>query len=140
MAVAERERVEWLVAHQRFLRDAKRLPLHQLKRILAHPGIRELLALHRTDALADGLPTDHVDFCEGLLEQWSEAELNPPSLITGHDVEALGLRPGPSYKELLEVVRDAQLDGIVATREEALALLERAASSKPFDILPGSAS
>ncbi|HEV8061689.1 MAG TPA: CCA tRNA nucleotidyltransferase [Gemmataceae bacterium] len=130
LSVAERERVEWLVGHQQILRDAKRLPLHKLKRILAHTGIRELLALHRAEALAEELPTDHVDFCEGLLEQWSEAELNPPALITGHDVEALGLRPGPGYKELLEVVRDAQLDGMVATRDEALALLERAVSGR----------
>ncbi len=130
LSVAERERVAWLIVHQECLRNAENLPLHKLKKILANPGIRELLALHRADALADERPVNHVEYGERMLERWSEDELNPPAFVTGHDVEALGMRPGPGYKELLETVRDAQLDGIIATREEALVLLERALSSQ----------
>jgi poly(A) polymerase len=35
-----------------------------------------------------------------------------------------GLKPGPKFKELLETVRDAQLNGEIQTREEAFQLLE----------------
>lgn len=115
----ERQRVTWLVQHHDYLRDAFNLRISKLKTILAHPGIRDLLELHWADAEADGRSTEHVAFCERLLEQWSEAELNPPPLITGDDLIRLGLKPGPLFRVLLEKVREAQLEGRVKTHDEA---------------------
>ena len=46
---AERERITWLVAFHQYLGEAKKLRESKLKRILAEPGIDELLALHRAD-------------------------------------------------------------------------------------------
>jgi hypothetical protein len=34
-------------------------------------------------------------------------------------------KPGPQFKPLLETVRDAQLNGEIGTKEEALALVDR---------------
>ncbi len=124
MSNAERERIEWLVEKHQYLCDAKRMKTSKLKTILNHPGIRELLALHRADSLAAGKPTEHIDYCEQLLREWSEAELNPPPLITGHDLIRMGLEAGPLYKEILERVREAQLDGHVRNKEEAMKLVE----------------
>jgi poly(A) polymerase len=122
---AERERVEWLVGMHIYLCDAPRMRLSKLKPVLAHPGIRELLALHRADALASGRSLEHVEFCEAKLREWSPEELEPPPVITGDDLRALGLTPGPLYKRLLDAVREAQLEGTVRTKEEALALVQR---------------
>jgi poly(A) polymerase len=121
---AERERVEWLVERHQYLSDARQMKTSKLKPILAHPGIRELLALHRADALAWGRSTDHVEYCEGLLAEWSMADLNPPPLLTGHDLIQHGLEPGPRFKHLLERLREAQLDGVVKTPAEAMQLVE----------------
>ncbi len=44
--------------------------------------------------------------------------------ITGHDLRALGVPPGPRYKEILHALRAAWLDGDVRTREEEQALLQ----------------
>jgi poly(A) polymerase len=49
---AERDRIHWLVAFHQYLGEAKKLRESKLKRILAEPGIDDLLALHRADALA----------------------------------------------------------------------------------------
>jgi tRNA nucleotidyltransferase (CCA-adding enzyme) len=38
--------------------------------------------------------------------------------LTGHDLQALGLPPGPEYREILGKLLDAKLDGEVPTREE----------------------
>jgi poly(A) polymerase len=122
---AERERVEWLVEKHQFLCDARKMRPSKLKTTLAHPGIRELLALHRADALASGRSLDHVEFCEQLLHEWSPADLNPPALVTGYDLQALGLEPGPDFKRILESVREAQLDGTLRSRDEALAMVAR---------------
>ena len=63
------QRVAWLVEKHQFLCDARHMHLAKLKMILAHPGILELLALHRADALACGRSTDHVDYCQQLLQE-----------------------------------------------------------------------
>ena len=101
----------------------------KLKMTLAHPHIRELLALHRADAQAWGRRTDHVDYCEQLLREWSAEDLNPPPLVTGHDLARLGLEPGPIYKRLLDAVREAQLDGTVKNTKEAMELVQRLLTS-----------
>ena len=36
--------------------------------------------------------------------------INPPPLLTGHDLYQHGLTPGPEFKWLLDQVREAQLD------------------------------
>jgi tRNA nucleotidyltransferase/poly(A) polymerase len=49
--------------------------------------------------------------------------VEPPALIDGHDLlAAFDLEPGPLIGELLEAVREAQVEGEVDSREEALAL------------------
>jgi poly(A) polymerase len=122
---AERERIVWLVEKHQYLADARRMRPSKLKAIFSEEGIHELLALHRADALATGKSIDHVEYCEQLLRDWKESDLNPPALVTGNDLKGLNLSAGPVYKRLLDAVREAQLDGTIKSREEALELLHR---------------
>lgn len=48
------------------------------------------------------------------------AALEVPPLVTGADIVALGIRPGPRVGRLLELVRRLQLEGQIATRSDAL--------------------
>jgi poly(A) polymerase len=120
----ESERIEWLVEKHQILSDARQMRTSKLKTLLVHPGIRELLVLHRADAVASGHSTDHVDYCEFLLKEWSVEELDPPPLVTGHDLMRHGMPPGPLFKHLLDAVREAQLDGTVKSLKEALQLVD----------------
>jgi poly(A) polymerase len=122
---AERARIVWLVEKHQYLADAKRMRPSKLKAVLNDPGIHELLALHRADALASGKTIEHVEYTEYLLREWTSEDLNPHVLVTGHDLIHLGVLPGPLYKRLLDAVREAQLDGTIKTRQEALELLHR---------------
>lgn len=131
LSVAERERAAWLVEKHQYLSDAAQMRPSKLKVVLNHSGIRELLALHRADALASGRPDDHVLYCEKMLTEWSAHDLNPPPLVTGEDLMALGLEPGPQFKRLLDAVREAQLDGTIATKEQALELVRRLLEEGP---------
>lgn len=121
----DRDRVQWLVEHHMYLSDAKHMRLAKLKRTLVHPGIAELLALHRADALASTGTAEHVDYCERMLRELPQTELNPPPLLTGHDLVRLDLEPGPLFKELLDKVREAQLDGTIRSKKDAIALAKR---------------
>jgi poly(A) polymerase len=117
---AEREQVTWLVAHHQYLGEAKKLRESKLKRILAEPGIEDLLELHRADALASSGNTEHVDYCRYYLRTEPGGPINPPPLVTGHDLVRHGLAPGPRFKELLERIRELQLDGLIHNKREAL--------------------
>lgn len=122
---AERERVCWLVEYHQYLGEAKRLREAKLKRVLAKPGIEELLALHRADALASFGDASQIDYCEFYLEAQPAGPINPPPLVTGHDLVRHGLSPGAHFATILEQLREAQLDRIVNSKREALEWLDR---------------
>ena len=48
-------------------------------------------------------------------------ELDPPPLVTGADLLAAGVAAGPTMGATLARLRALQLDGVIATREQALA-------------------
>jgi hypothetical protein len=50
-----------------------------------------------------------------------KTEYAPAPLIDGDVLTSEGLHPGPIFKRILEAVYDAQLEGRVNTREEAIA-------------------
>ncbi|QJX00064.1 CCA tRNA nucleotidyltransferase [Frigoriglobus tundricola] len=120
----ETARLCWLVDKHQYLADAPTMRMSRLKPILVHPGIGELLALHRADARASGKSLEHVEFCERVLREMPPEELNPPPAVTGEHLIAVGLKPGPQFKRLLDAVREAQLEGRVRTKEEGLELVE----------------
>jgi poly(A) polymerase len=122
---AERDRVAWLVEHHQYLGDAKRLRESKLKRILSEPGIDELLELHRADALASYGEAPHVDYCEYYLKTQPSGPINPPPLLTGHDLTRHGLAPGPRFTAILDAVREAQLDGLLSGKREALEWIDK---------------
>ena len=121
----ETERIGWLLAHEYDLAEAPRLPPARLKRLFANPLSRDLLALVRGETLARNADMQAVVFCEEFLRNTPFEELNPAPLITGADLIADGLKPGVRFRELLETVRDAQLNGEINTRDEALALVAK---------------
>ncbi len=63
----------------------------------------------------------------------AETGLAPDSLIDGNDLISLGLRPGPAFSRVLNGVYDAQLEGLLVTREEALQLARVIASTQITD-------
>jgi poly(A) polymerase len=122
---SERERINWLVRYHQYLGEAKKLRESKLKRMLAEPGIDELLALHRADALASTGDTQHVDYCHYYLETQPTGPINPAPLLTGHDLVRHGLKPGPQFAFLLDRVREAQLEGLLLNKREALEWVDR---------------
>lgn len=117
------EQVEALVAnHMRFM-DVQRMRESTLKRFLRAPRFDEHLELHRLDALASNRWLEEYEFVKRRREELSEERLRPPRLISGDDLVAEGYRPGPLFTEILAAVEDAQLEGGIATRDEALELV-----------------
>jgi poly(A) polymerase len=66
----------------------------------------------------------HLEVSRELLECWwekPEVSVNPPILLNGYDLQnELGLTPGPKIGELLANIREAQAEGKIQTRDQAM--------------------
>ena len=111
--------VELVRQHLRFM-HVQQMRESKLKRFLRQESFDEHLELHRVDCLASHRDLTAFDFCRQKLDELSEEQIKPPPLLTGHDLIALGLEPGPRFKELLSALEDRQLEGEVKSHEEAL--------------------
>jgi len=120
----ECDEVAWLVISRSALDSAPTQPRSKLFPVLADRSRDGLLELVDAIERADGRESSEVAWCRGLLETVSDQELNPQPLVTGDDLQAIGLSPGPLFKTLLDSVRAAQLDREIRNRDEALAMVQ----------------
>jgi poly(A) polymerase len=108
--------------HMRFM-DAQRMKTSTLKRFFRLDRFDEHLALHRMDCLAGSGNLDNWEFMRERLSSMPEEAVRPQPLITGRELIAAGYPPGARFREMLRVAEDAQLEGTIATAEEALQLV-----------------
>lgn len=107
--------------HMRF-KDAPHMKESTLKRFFRLDRFDEHLELHRLDCVSSHGLLDNYDFVKRRRDELGQEEIRPPRLITGRDLVDAGLTPGPEFGRILQAVEDAQLEGRVASKEEALAL------------------
>jgi poly(A) polymerase len=119
--------VRELVQHHMQFKDVPHMRPATLKRMMARPTFPLELELHRIDCASSHGDLKHYDFLKHQLEIMSAEEIDPPKLITGRDLIAMGLPPGKTFSRILEAVRVAQLEGSVETRAEALDLARKLA-------------
>ncbi|HEY8278637.1 MAG TPA: CCA tRNA nucleotidyltransferase [Bdellovibrionota bacterium] len=55
----------------------------------------------------------------------AEKRLDPPALVNGTDLIALGFSPGPDMKKILEEIRMAQLNEEIDDKQEAIEILKK---------------
>jgi poly(A) polymerase len=107
--------------HMRFF-NTEKMSLSKMKRFVRMENFSELLELNRVDSLGSNGDLTANNFCRGFRDNMKD-ELHPVRLLTGNDLLAMGFKAGPVFKTLLEAVETAQLEGVVTTREEAVALV-----------------
>jgi poly(A) polymerase len=122
LSTDELEGVQKLLREETLIRNARQRPWPKLQRVLIAPRAEELLGYCQAIATVVDGDAAEIEFCRAKLAMPRD-QLNPPPLITGDDLKQLGLPPGPAYRDLLDAVRDAQLDERLATRDEALAFI-----------------
>ena len=108
--------------HMRFA-DAPRMKASTLKRFFRLHDFSEHLALHRMDCLAAHRNLEIYDFVREHFESTPEEMVRPVPLLTGRELIVAGYTPGPAFKEILQAVEEAQLEGTIATAEDAMALV-----------------
>jgi poly(A) polymerase len=126
---AEREQVVEMVRRHMMFISIKEMRPAKRARFLAAPTITEELELHKADCEASHGKLDNYYFARTELHKLRAggvARTLPPPLITGHDLrDKLQIPPGPIYRKILSAVQDAQLEGQIATHEQALEFARR---------------
>jgi poly(A) polymerase len=117
----EIRQVESLVANHLRFKDVRKMRESTLKRFLRQEGFAEHLELHRLDCAMSHRLLDNYEFVKRKSEELPREALKPRPLVTGHDLIAAGYHPGPAFSRMLAAIEDAQLEGQVGAREEALA-------------------
>ncbi|MBV9488141.1 MAG: CCA tRNA nucleotidyltransferase, partial [Verrucomicrobia bacterium] len=124
-AVVEAVRNHMVFKDVRDMRPAK------LRRFMARPTFPLELELHRVDCGGSHGDLSNYEFLDQKRQEFASEPLIPPPLITGYDLIAMGLTPGPKFRELLDAVQTSQLEGETRTRAEALARVRKLIGSEP---------
>ena len=109
------------IANHMAFKDAPNMRVSTLKRLLARPTFLEELELHRIDCSSCHGQLDIHAFLTTKMTEFSQEEIKPKPLLTGNDLQQLGIKPGPSMGKILHQLMDEQLEGKFTDRDGALA-------------------
>ncbi len=113
------EIVKAVRCHMQF-KDVPEMRKSTLRRLLLRPTFPLELELHRLDCLGSHGQLDIYDFlAREAAELQKIPEIQPP-LLTGEDLIALGMKPGPAMGRLLAELREKQLQDELTTPAAAL--------------------
>jgi tRNA nucleotidyltransferase/poly(A) polymerase len=121
----ETEQVKALVANHMKFKDVTQMRKSTLKRFVRQPRFSEHLELHRLDCSASHGRLDAYQAVQDFLATTPPEQVRPARLISGDDLVGMGFRPGPPFQKILTAVEDAQLDGALQTKEQAIAFVRR---------------
>ncbi len=96
--------------------------------MMSRPTFDLELELHRIDCSSSHGDLENYHYLMDQKKVLSVEDINPPALLNGRDLLAMGLTPGRAVGQILEAVRTAQLENQVQTRAEALGLAKKLAS------------
>jgi poly(A) polymerase len=119
------EQIQSLVANHMKFKDVAQMRKSTLKRFVRLRHFDEHLELHRLDCLASHGRLDAYHMVRDFLAETPPEQVRPTRLLTGDDLSEMGYAPGPEFQYILRALEDAQLEGNLSTREEALAFVKK---------------
>lgn len=130
------EAVQFMVARHMQWGQIDSMRLGKLRLWMSVPTMDDEMLLHRADCLASHGALDKLAYVRERREDMAAASVRPDPFVTGRDLIALGLRPGPAFKRWLEEAYVEQLEGRFSDREDALAWLRRCTADAEKDGVP----
>jgi len=127
----EREKVVFLVREHLRHKDIKTMRVARQRSWAQHPWFSDLLLVWKADGEASYLGKEGVvdlslyDFAIKLYEDELRRPKPPKPLVNGFDVmNTLNIPSGPLVGKILKVVTDAQLEGRIKNKKEAIAFIK----------------
>jgi poly(A) polymerase len=121
----ETAQISALVANHMKFKDVLNMRPATLKRFVRIDRFGEHLELHRLDCLSSHGSLENYNYTRRFIEETPPEQVRPARLLTGDDLKAMGFVPGPAFRDILEAVEDAQLDGKVSNRDEAIRMVSQ---------------
>jgi len=112
--------VRWLLDQLPRIMDCQGFETADFKLLLAQPGAEDLVALLTAEIVGRSLSQEPLIAWRERTAQIAPASISPERFITGDDLLALGMPPGPDVARVLEQLHRRQLNGIIVTRQQAL--------------------
>jgi putative nucleotidyltransferase with HDIG domain len=119
------EQVAALVENHMRFGDVERMNPSTFKKFIRLPRFEQHLELHRLDCESSHRNLRLYNFTREKMNALPPEEVRPKPLVTGEDLIAAGYSPGPLFKEILTAIEDAQLDGELQSKQEAMQLVRR---------------
>lgn len=116
----QKKAIDFVMAHLETLAAACQRPWSTIQPLLLSPFIETAVAVLGVSEEVQAVRS--LQFIRDRLA-WSRDRLAPPPLLTGKDLIAGGIKPGPQFKRLLDVCRARQLDGEFESKQDALEYL-----------------
>ncbi len=110
--------------HMRF-KDVKKMRESTLKKFMQRNTFETELEQHKIDCLASHGDISNWRFLRKKVKTLSKEEIKPKPLINGRDLLDLGYPEGPLIGKILRAVEEAQLDGKLSTKDEAISWVRR---------------
>jgi len=123
LSFRETERIVELVRHHLRFKDFPHMRRSTQLRFLRLEGFEEHLELHRLDCLASHGDLSTYAMVKQMMEETPAEEIRPEPLLTGDDLITHGYTPSPLFKEMLQAIEDAQLEGRIHTHAQGLQLI-----------------
>lgn len=127
----ERRIIVWLVKNHMMVGDIPKMTIANQRRFLMHPWFPSLLALTKADS--EGMQPVRLDLYKKDLKLYKEAqkllkeEKKKPKhklILSGNDIMSeFKLDSSPQIGKLMKLAEDAQLEGKITTKKEALKYL-----------------
>ncbi|WP_246146031.1 CCA tRNA nucleotidyltransferase [Rubripirellula lacrimiformis] len=115
------------IANWRTIAQADQLPFSTVQPALVDRDVDAILAVARAMVRSSNqtgspeqLGSSGIESAVRSLGLPADA-LDPPPLLTGDDLRALGIPAGPKYRVILQQIRNQQLDGKISNRNDAIA-------------------
>ena len=127
------EETEQIVAlvdnHMRF-KDVERMKKATLKRFVRLPHFEEHMELHRLDCMSSHRNLECYEQVQRFLAETPPEQVRPQRVLTGNDLSEMGYSPGPLFSQILRAIEDAQLEGQIATKQQAMEYVTKRFSRK----------
>lgn len=123
LSAHDTERVVELVRHHLRFKDFPNMKRSTQLRFIRMEGFREHLELHRLDCLSSHRNLENYEMAQRMLEETPSEVVKPAPLLGGDDLIAQGYKPSPLFKTIIAAVEDAQLEGKIQSREDAMQLV-----------------
>ena len=126
---ATRAKIIWLVENHMMIGDLEKMRLAHRYKYFTHPWFGELMQVCLADS--KGIFPQHLSLWRKVNKMWKEATASlllppPKDLLRGDEiVDELHIPKGNQVGRLKKILHDAQVEGLVKTREEAIRFLEK---------------